>query len=256
MKPEIFKEKFEKAFEWYGIKSSGPGLLRFQLEHYKKLWNLLQVGDAYYFIIDHRTLSFELVSNEVEDVLGYDPLEFDIPFMISKIHPDDRSWFLSIGQGIVDFLSQLPMDKIKKYKLRYDIRFQKKSGEYIRILYQGVVLEHDEQGRFIRTLGVHTDITHLKDEGRPVLSFIGMEGEPSFCDIASNNIFIENKEELTGREKQVLKLLIEGKMSKEISGALKISKQTVDTHRRNMLRKKNLGNTCELIGKAIKFGWI
>jgi DNA-binding CsgD family transcriptional regulator len=125
-----------------------------------------------------------------------------------------------------------------------------------RILYQGILLEHDDKGRFLRTLSVHSDITYLKQEGRPVLSFIGMDGEPSYRDVASNNIYIESKEELTRREKQVLKLLIEGRLSKEISSILKISKQTVDTHRKNMLRKNNLSNTGELIGKAIRNGWI
>jgi len=83
-----------------------------------------------------------------------------------------------------------------------------------------------------------------------------MDGEPSYIDVGGQNIFIESKEELTIREKQVLKLLIEGKLSKEISDILNISKQTVDTHRKNMLRKKNVSNTGELIGKAIRYGWI
>ena len=116
--------------------------------------------------------------------------------------------------------------------------------------------EHDKNGGVSRTLGVHTDITYLKQEGKPVLSFIGMDGEPSYLDVGAKNIFIESKEELTKREKQVLKLLIEGKLSKEISDILKISKQTVDTHRKNMVHKKNLSNTSELIGKAIRYGWI
>jgi len=54
----------------------------------------------------------------------------------------------------------------------------------------------------------------------------------------------------------VLTLLIEGKLSKEISRILKISKQTVDTHRKNMLHKKHLNNTGELVGKAIRYGWV
>jgi len=83
-----------------------------------------------------------------------------------------------------------------------------------------------------------------------------MDGEPSYFDVTSKNIFVESNDDLTRREKQVLKLLIEGKLSKEISGILKISKQTVDTHRKNMLHKKNLSNTGELIGKAIRYGWI
>jgi DNA-binding NarL/FixJ family response regulator len=83
-----------------------------------------------------------------------------------------------------------------------------------------------------------------------------MDGEPSYFDVASKNIFIESKNELTRRERQVLLLLIEGKLSKEISEALNISKQTVDTHRKNMLHKKQLNNTGELVGKAIRYGWV
>ena len=256
MKHEIFAKEFDKAFQWYGNETTTPGILKFELDIYKKLWNFFLIGDSYYFIINHHTLSFEFVSREVEDIMGYTPLEYDIHFMNSKIHPDDRAWFLAIGQGIINFFSQLPKEKVMKYKVRYDVRYQKKNGEYVRMLYQGIIMEHDEQGRFLRTLSVHSDISYLKQEGKPVLSFIGMDGEPSFIDVASQNVFIESKEDLTIREKQVLKLLIDGKMSKEIADILKISKQTVDTHRKNMLHKKHLGNTGELIGKAIRYGWI
>jgi DNA-binding CsgD family transcriptional regulator len=220
------------------------------------LLNFFLIGDSYYFIIDHHSLSLELVSREVEDVMGFTPAEYDIPFMNSRIHPDDRTWFLSIGKSIVNFFSKLPIDKIMKYKVRYDIRLKKKNGEYARILYQGILLEHDEQGKFLTTLNVHTDISYLKHEGRPALSFIGMEGEPSFSDVASHNLFYECKDELTERERQILRLIVEGKLSKEIADILRISKQTVDTHRKNMLRKNHLNNTGELIGKSIREGWI
>ena len=157
---------------------------------------------------------------------------------------------------MIEFFSQLPLDKILKYKVRYDIRFRHKNGDYRRILYQGILLEHDDQGTFLRSLSVHTDITYLKQEGQPVLSFIGMDGEPSYLDVGSKNNFIQSNEGLTRREKQILTLLIQGKPSKEIGSILNISKQTVDTHRKNMLHKNNLSNTGELIGKAIKYGWI
>ena len=255
MKQEPFDLEFNKIFKWLG-NDSVPSLMNFERDLYKKLWNFFLIGDSYYFIINHHSLTFEFVSKEVETVMGYLPSEFDIPFMNGKLHPDDRSWFLSIGSTIVDFFSHLPIEKLLKYKVRYDIRFRKYNGDYARILYQGILLEHDDKGKFLRTLSVHSDITYLKQEGKPVLSFIGMDGEPSYCDVASKNIFIESKHELTRREKQVLKLLIEGKLSKEISSILKISKQTVDTHRKNMLHKNNLGSTGELIGKAIKNGWI
>lgn len=255
MKQESFNLAFTKIIK--GLANEiAPSSLNPELSLYKKFWNFFLIGDSYYFVLNHHSLTFEFVSNEVEEVMGYRPSEFDIQFMNGKLHPDDRSWFLAIGSGIVDFFSQLPVEKMLKYKVRYDIRFRKQNGEYARILYQGILLEHDETGRFLRTLSVHTDITYLKHEGKPVLSFIGMDGEPSYRDVAFQNTFIESKEELTAREKEVLTLLIEGKLSKEISSILKISKQTVDTHRKNMLHKKKLSNTGELIGKAIRYGWV
>ena len=44
---------------------------------------------------------------------------------------------------------------------------KKSDGSYIRILHQASIVQMDESGGLIRTLGVHTDITHLKREGRP-----------------------------------------------------------------------------------------
>ena len=140
--------------------------------------------------------------------------------------------------------------------MRNDLRYRKKNGDYVRLLCQALILEHDEAGRLLRSLNVFSDVTYLKHDGRPVLSYIGVDDEPSFIDVCSKNIFIEHKEEFTKREKQILTLLIEGKVSKEIGDVLNISKQTVDTHRKNMLHKKNLNNTSELVSKAIKYGWI
>jgi DNA-binding CsgD family transcriptional regulator len=255
MKNEPFNLEFNKVMKGLSNEST-PSMLNLEQDFYKKLLNFFLIGDSYYFIINHQSLAIEFVSKEVEDVLGYHPYEFNIQFMNAKLHPDDRSWFLAFGKSIVDFFSKLSIEKIMKYKVRFDIRFRKLNGDYARILYQGMLLEHDEHGRFLRTLSAHTDITDLKQEGIPVLSFIGLDGEPSYHNVDLSHIYIESKEDLTRREKQVLRLLIEGKLSKEISNILNISKQTVDTHRKNMLHKKNLSNTGELIGKAIRYGWI
>ena len=255
MKEEAFDLAFNRVFKWFSNEGS-PTKLQLELELYKKLWNVFVIGESYYFIIDHHTLKIELVSKDVEKVLGYDANEFTIPFMVDKIHPDDQHWFLAMTRNVVDFFSHLPIEKLMKYKVRYDVRFKKENGEYARILYQGILLEHDASGKFLRTFNVHTDISHLKQEGAPVLSFIGMEGEPSYLDVVDSNVFLTHKDDLTNREKQVLKLMIEGRVSKEISTVLNISKQTVDTHRKNMLHKKHLSNTGELIGKAIRHGWI
>lgn len=255
MKPALFKNEFDRMFSWF-TSDTTPSPLKLELNLYKHLWNFLLVGDSYYFVMNHHNLSFDFISEEVESIMGYCPAECSLQYMNANIHPDDQPCFLAFVHKMIEFFSQLPVEKLMKYKLRYDIRYKKKNGDYARILYQGVIVELDEDNRLLRSLAVHTDITYLKQEGKPVLSFIGMDGEPSYINVGTKNLFIENKDELSAREKQVLKLLIEGKLSKEISYLLNISKQTVDTHRKNMLKKKHLGNTGELIGKAIRYGWI
>jgi len=255
MKLELFTGEAHKIWKQFATESV-PDLLQMELDLYKKILNFFQVGDYYYYIFNFKTLEFDLVSEGIEPMLGYHPSEVTIEFIVNKMHPEDRPWFLSFEDRTAQFFAQLSPEKIMKYKNRYDYRLEKKDGSYIRVLHQASIVQVDEHGALVRTLGVHTDITHLKPKGLPVMSLIGMDGEPSYQDIDVKNVFIESKEVLTLREKQVLTLLIEGKLSKEISEVLNISRQTVDKHRKNMLHKNNLNNTSELIGKAIRQGWI
>jgi two-component system response regulator NreC len=56
---------------------------------------------------------------------------------------------------------------------------------------------------------------------------------------------------LSNREKEILQLIANGKTSREISENLFIAKTTVDTHRRNMIRKLNLSSGSALVKYAI-----
>ncbi len=60
---------------------------------------------------------------------------------------------------------------------------------------------------------------------------------------------------LTTREREVLKLIAEGKSSKEIADLLYISVRTVQHHRANMMRKLSLKKTADLIKYAIRKGY-
>lgn len=56
---------------------------------------------------------------------------------------------------------------------------------------------------------------------------------------------------LSNREQEILLLIANGKTSKEISENLFIAKTTVDTHRKNMIRKLNLSSGNDLVKFAI-----
>jgi two-component system, NarL family, response regulator NreC len=61
---------------------------------------------------------------------------------------------------------------------------------------------------------------------------------------------------LTGREREILQLVAEGKGNKEIAGLLNLSTYTVDTHRSNILHKLDLHSVPELILYAIRKGLV
>jgi two-component system nitrate/nitrite response regulator NarL len=65
---------------------------------------------------------------------------------------------------------------------------------------------------------------------------------------------LENKENilLSNREKEILQLIGEGKTSLEIADLLFISKSTVDSHRKNILKKINLYGKTDLIRFAVE----
>jgi DNA-binding NarL/FixJ family response regulator len=61
---------------------------------------------------------------------------------------------------------------------------------------------------------------------------------------------------LTTREREVLKLIAEGKSSKEIGHLLFISVLTVNNHRANIMEKLNLNKATDLVKYAIRKGYI
>lgn len=57
---------------------------------------------------------------------------------------------------------------------------------------------------------------------------------------------------ITEREKDVLRLILEGNTTLEICEKLFVTKNTVDSHRKNMLSKLGVKNTAELVKLAIE----
>jgi len=63
-------------------------------------------------------------------------------------------------------------------------------------------------------------------------------------------------EVLTRREREVIKLIAEGKRTKEIAEYLSLSPKTIEKHRTNLMRKLDLHNVSEVTVYAIKNGFV
>lgn len=258
MKPTFFKNASQI---WKSASSDAKtDGFSFDLEIHKKLLNIFHVGPYYYYVFNVPDLVLEYMSPLVKEVLGYEPDEIDLPFLLDKIHPEDIPWFLNFENNITSFFKELSIDQFPNYKVSYDYRIRKLNGEYIRILQQVLVIDYNTTGNIIRTLGVHTDISNMKSpfaaDTKCKLSFIGLNGEPSYYDVNVKELFRTSKTQITKREHEILYLLLNGSNSSEIANQLFISKLTVDTHRKNLLFKLEVNNTDELISKSIKLGMI
>ncbi len=62
--------------------------------------------------------------------------------------------------------------------------------------------------------------------------------------------------QLTTREREVLKLIAEGKSGKEIADLLCISPRTVEHHRANMMEKLSVKKTADLVKYAVENGYV
>ncbi len=235
---------------WFEIaKHSSSDNFAFELEVYKKLLDIFHIGEYYYYIFNCGTAQVEFVSESVKQVLKLGSTQdFTIEHLLAIIHPEDLHYFLEFETKVTQFFNELPPEKVLNYKVSYDYRVRRNDGHYIRLLQQVVTIQSDEKGSVLRVMGVHTDITYLKKPIGSTLSFLGLNGEPSFHDVSIGRVtFTPEKTSFTRREREVLELLLQGKTSNQIAAELFISKLTVDGHRKKILKKSNSSSTVELI---------
>lgn len=222
---------------------------------HQRLLDIFHVGNYYFYFFDIKNVEFRFISPGIKTVLGFEPDEVSIPMFMSRVHPDDQPVFLNHEAAAVDFIKSLPADKIDKYKISYDYRVMAKDGRYVRLLQQVVVMQYDEENNNVAlTMGVHTDVSHLKKSNVSILSFIGLEGEPSYVDVRAKEVYKVAREVFTKREKEVLYHILKGEQSQAIAEKMFISKHTVDTHRKNILAKTDTRNTIELAIKIVSEG--
>ena len=122
------------------------------------------------------------------------------------------------------------------------MRIRNMRGEYIRIIEQEQVLELDKSGN------IDVDASHESEIIKSHL-YNFKTGEQIFIDLSDTL-----DEPLTNRELEVLRFMKKGLLSKEIAEALKVSINTVNSHRQNILQKLKANNSIEAVNFAQRLG--
>jgi len=130
-----------------------------------------------------------------------------------------------------------------------------------------ILLSGVEDGRFVKEAlkaGVRgfvqksqgtDDLVRAIEEVRDGRLYVSPGASQAIVDAASSPQS-GTSSQLTPREKQVLTLVGEGKSTKQIAEALKISVKTAEFHRGRLMKKLNVHDTANLVRYAIREGWI
>lgn len=223
------------------------------IEQKKRDWaNLSEISHSIVLVFDCYTNKFVFVSNNIPASYGIDHNRLisdgHIP-ALEIIHPDDIHYGLLVREKIYSLLYEFSPKEKMKYKIVHEMRVKNIRDEYIRIIEQEQVIELDKLGNIWLMLSV-IDIDASYDSEITMSHLYNFEtGEQIFVNLSD---MLE--EPLTIRELEVLQMMKQGLLSKEIADTLKISINTINSHRQNILQKLNANNSIEAVNLAQKLG--
>ncbi|NRD21212.1 PAS domain-containing protein [Winogradskyella eckloniae] len=224
-------------------------------EHINKIMELdsfLPYSSTFFCVTNTQDLSFEYISKNFKACLGIDPNELKtkgMRYFWSKIHPDDVDAWLEALNGLMEYtLSEIPENKRKDANYTWNFRIKNADDVYVNIVQNTTPLVFDSTGKPIIGLAHYTVLSaNIKMEITASAKLLNdnQEYETKYFNNYSQKLLSEG---ISHRERDIVRLLVLNHTSKEISEKLNISPHTVDTHRRNILKKLNISSTGELIG--------
>ena len=172
----------------------------------------------------------------------------DSDYFSARIHPDDLPEVHRNGIDCLRFmLGHKELIDNGKFLAEYRIEI---GGRYVRVVEQFQVLECDRRGNIWLTLsvldmspnqgpfdGVRSQLFDFRDGRALPFAGGGASSDP-----------------LSEREREILRLIGRGRLSKEIAVELSISVHTVNTHRQRILEKLRADNSMEAVRYAAERG--
>lgn len=173
------------------------------------------------------------------------------------------------GKELIDFLEKdnnvdiILMDLSMPIMNGIDTtRIIKEKYKKIKII---AITMHDEQSFIIDMYKSGADGYVLKESGSEDLlkaietvtqgkSYFTNDVSIKLINSLANNLIEPQKQLISSRESEIIRLVSRGLKNKQIAEKLCLSARTVESHRRNILNRLNLKNTAEMINYAIKEG--
>jgi len=222
--------------------------------------SLFSAGQVYYCILNFETYQFDFVSDSVINVLGIDAETYTLEHFFSILNPIDNDKMYEKEAVVFDFFNnRLSREEMPLYKVSYLMRLRHSDGSYRTILHQSRTINISNEGKIQQTLVVHTDISYLNIPFDHKIAFISNKKQSYFAiGTTAPFQFVENKfkDQFTKREIEILTKIAKGYSFTEIADLLDISPNTINTHKKNILKKAGCNSSPELIARCIREGII
>lgn len=213
-----------------------------------------QMSHSCIFTVDVFKERYDFASDNFAHIFGYNPVWIKTirkqgDLLEERIHPDDRAQLIECQIEHGQFIYSLPPEERNDYQQVFQMRMLNARQQYVNVISRHQVIQKDKNGKAWIIMGVMDlapDQTPAERIKRTVIN------RKTGLILASTVILAEPQ--LTKREKEILILIRQGFLSKEIAYKLNLSIYTVNNHRKNILAKLNVDNAIEAINKAENFG--
>lgn len=210
---------------------------------------LFDSANQFFFLADYSTLRMLYVSRNVEQVLGYKPTEYDFTNHFEIIHPDDRKAVFEIGKMVLNREMNYITGVSNRHVVLYmTYRAERSNGRYTRISL--TVSRHIDPEGGIYELAVIRDISHIHCGTKVSFSLLGGRPFRELPEVHGEGPSISR------REQEIIYHISQGYTSRRIAYELNISEYTVNTHRKNIMRKTGTRNLVDMLIYAATNGII
>lgn len=208
----------------------------------------------------------DFLSHNFTRIFGYPRklfIEGDLQFLIKHIHPDDLSSFIYFAE--TSTLNATPWKEAKENAMHECCsRIKRYHGKWIWINQRVIVLSVTPDRHIDNALLLFDDYTAAKqaelnqhvsliEKSRRNSKLLALLAPVSNAQTKREKLLagLEEHASLTLREKEIMQLVSQGFSSKEIAAKLFISKHTVESHRKHILRKLSVRNAPQMVHQSV-----
>lgn len=224
----------------------------FDPEHMEEInfKDITPLPNQFVYKIECEKAEIEETKGDARNLFKMDALK-SIDEIYEMIKPTQVERFLEETKNNFSFVMVEPKRSIPQRNMFSSVFEMKVGHGYRTFLRQTFTLRSDKNGIFTHTGGVYTA---LPDLPRANVSTYQVHGPDA---VYFNHEYLRNfRTFLSGRELEILKLISMGYNTSKISEGLFISRHTVETHRKNMIRKLEVNNTPHLVAVSKDIGLI